>query len=253
MDRIENHPELLDETRSRLLGARMGSLSTLSLAEGIEGYPFGSLAPYALTRELSPVFFLSGLAEHTRNLRADPRASLLIRDPETREDPQRSWRLTLVGRLVPVQEEGAFREELVARFLERVPGASLYLRLPDFHPWVMEVERVRSIAGFGRIHWVPPGALGEIPGAAALTQAAPGILEHMNEDHGEALRDLCRGLRGQEVRVARIESLDSLGFLVRTHGPDGLHWFSFPEPLQVENARKVFVELTREAREALQE
>ncbi|MBK6799798.1 MAG: pyridoxamine 5'-phosphate oxidase family protein [Acidobacteria bacterium] len=54
-----------------------GVLSTLSKKMG--GWPFGSLTPFAMTAEGDPMFLLSGLAEHTHNIMADPRVSLFCR------------------------------------------------------------------------------------------------------------------------------------------------------------------------------
>ena len=63
--------------------ATHGTLCSLSLEPA--GYPYGSLANYALDDDNSPIFLISDLAEHTANLKADPRSSLLI----TESDPTR--------------------------------------------------------------------------------------------------------------------------------------------------------------------
>ena len=56
--------------------SRIGSLSTLSRKQ--PGFPFGSVMPYGLDEQGRPVFLISTMAMHTQNLRADPRASLLV-------------------------------------------------------------------------------------------------------------------------------------------------------------------------------
>ena len=48
------------------------------LSAAMPGYPFVTLLPYALDGRGAPLFLISSLAEHTRNLQADPRASLLV-------------------------------------------------------------------------------------------------------------------------------------------------------------------------------
>ena len=48
--------------------------------------------PYALVRDLDPVLMLSDIAEHSKNLAADPRASLLVADPAASDDPQSAAR-----------------------------------------------------------------------------------------------------------------------------------------------------------------
>jgi hypothetical protein len=89
--------ETAAEIRRHLLAHDAGTLSTLSRADGIEGYPFGSLVPYALTGDCEPVFLMAGIAQHARNLGVDPRASLLVQQADPEEATQTRWRVTLVG------------------------------------------------------------------------------------------------------------------------------------------------------------
>ena len=63
----------------------IGSLSTQS--QKFPGFPFGSMMPYAADNFGRPVFFVSSMAMHTHNLRQDPRASLLITQPDVSGDP----------------------------------------------------------------------------------------------------------------------------------------------------------------------
>ena len=68
------------EVRRLLRLGLHGALGTHSAS--IAGYPFTSSLPYALDGACRPLFLISGLAEHTRNLLADPRASLLVLEGE---------------------------------------------------------------------------------------------------------------------------------------------------------------------------
>ena len=128
----------------RLGGA--GALGTHAVSAA--GYPFVSSLPYGLDEACRPVFLVSGLAEHTRNLLADPRASLLVLEGE-------GWRLdqarvTLLGRVLPLEPGEAIR----TRYLRYRPEAADYLALGDFRFFRMEPERARFIGGFGRMGWV---------------------------------------------------------------------------------------------------
>jgi putative heme iron utilization protein len=138
------------EMRALLARERHGVLSTAHAAHG--GWPFGSIAPYALTPEGDPVLLLSTIAEHTKNLHADPRASLLVADSRARKDPLAGARVTLLGR-VDVPEGPA---SLVARaaYLDRFPDVEERLAAHDFALHVLRVERVRWIAGFGQMGWI---------------------------------------------------------------------------------------------------
>src|ERR1700753_945244 len=67
-----------DAERSRTLMATkaFGSLATMSTE--CPGFPFGSWVGCAVDETGRPVLCLSSLAEHSRNMLADPRASLLV-------------------------------------------------------------------------------------------------------------------------------------------------------------------------------
>src|ERR1700736_5957615 len=80
--------------RALLEAEGSGVLATLSARR--EGWPFASVAPYALTEAGEPLLLLSRLAEHTRNLGTDPRASLLVQDHASVADPQAGARITIL-------------------------------------------------------------------------------------------------------------------------------------------------------------
>ena len=84
-----------DAERGRtLLGATLtGALATLTVEGGV---PFGSLVAYAVDDLGRPLLCLSDLAEHSRNLAADPRASLLASETGA-GDPLALARVTVLG------------------------------------------------------------------------------------------------------------------------------------------------------------
>ncbi len=120
------------------------TLCTLLVDERAPGSPFGTPVPFALDAAGRPVVVVSALAVHTQNLRADPRASLVIA-----EGPAHGWRLTLVGRVV----EALGDDGVAARAAhERLHGT---FGLPGFSPFVLYPDHVRVIAGFGAASWLP--------------------------------------------------------------------------------------------------
>lgn len=119
-----------------------------ALGTSLEGRPYVSLVTVAFDHDLSPILLLSRLADHTRNLLADGRASLLLDGTEGLANPQTGPRVTLIGAMA---EDN--RPELRARFLARHPGAALYAGFGDFAIWRMEVERGHFVGGFGRAVW----------------------------------------------------------------------------------------------------
>lgn len=139
-------------TRDLLRSAEFGVLSTLQQSRA-QGYPMASLAPYALGPRGEPLFAFSGLAQHTRNLLADPRACLYVA-VEGEGDPQELARVTLLGRVRPAEEADA--EALKTRYLAAHPEAEQFFEL-DFAIYVMAVEEVRFIGGFGAAAWIAAG------------------------------------------------------------------------------------------------
>jgi putative heme iron utilization protein len=138
--------------RALLQQERHAVLATLSSRR--DGWPFASAVPYALDETGMPLLLLSELAEHTRNLRADPRASLLVLDSTASEDPQAGARVTFLGTLAPQIHEAAAR-----LYVSRHPHASGYLALGDFHVWKLEIDQARYVGGFGDMGWLEGLAL----------------------------------------------------------------------------------------------
>ena len=196
-----------EELRGLLRRERQGLLSTISLHR--PGWPFGSLAPYALSARGTPLLLLSSIAEHTRNLTADGRASLLVQARERQDDPQAGARATILGDVRPV--EAASRADARARYLARHPEAQGYFAAHDFSLFELSLEEVRYIGGFGRIHWVAGERVAQDPESDPLRASERSICEHMNEDHAETLALLCGAPPGTGARMA---ALDQWGFSV---------------------------------------
>lgn len=139
---------------------RTGVLATLSARQ--PGWPFASLVTYAIGRTGEPVFVLSDLAEHTRNLRHDPRASLLIYDTRAAHahegDPLAASRVTLLGQIAPVDDAESLADAR-ERYARSHPSAVDYLDLADFRVYVLTVAEARPIGGFGDMAWLSGDAL----------------------------------------------------------------------------------------------
>jgi len=140
--------------RALLASESAGVLSTLSVRRA--GTPYGSITPYALGEDGAPLLLLSGLAAHTHNLRADPRAGLFVGDRSAAADPQAGARVSLLGRAAPLPAH--LEPDARARYLARWPQAAQVLALKDFAFWRFEIEEARLVAGFGEIRWLAAGA-----------------------------------------------------------------------------------------------
>lgn len=170
------------------------------------GVPYVSLVLAATDQAGRPLLLLSALADHTRNLEADPAASLLFDATGGGEDALAGERATLIGRVAPDPDPEARR-----RFLSRHPSASMYAGFKDFRVFCFSPERAHLVAGFGRIHWLDAPAI-LIPPAAELAAAEAGIVEHMNQDHADAL----------QLYATRLLGLDGDGWTMTGIDPEGL-------------------------------
>ena len=144
-----------EAARALLAAESVGVLSTISVHRA--GYPYGSVTPYALSAAGAPLLLLSGLAAHTKNLLADPRACLFVGDRTAAADPQAGARISLLGRAAPVAPTA--EPDARARYVARWPQAAAYFQMKDFALWELTVEELRLIAGFGEIRWLPASVL----------------------------------------------------------------------------------------------
>ena len=137
----------------------VASQSSGLLATSSAGHPWGSLVAYGPLEDGSPVLLVSRMAEHGRNLLAEPRASLVVSDLSASDDPLACPRVTLAGHVR--QPSGDDAQTALAAFLDAVPHASHYAQFADFTLWVLRVERVRWVGGYGRMESVDPSAYRE--------------------------------------------------------------------------------------------
>jgi putative heme iron utilization protein len=181
----------------------VGELSTHSV--DLEGYPFGSIAPYTLNHDGEPIILISSLAQHTRNIKRNDKVSLTVFDHDA-EDPQAGGRLTWVGDAEPIDPSDSKTRD---RYLRYFPSAASYFETHDFSFYRIRLQRVRFIGGFGQIYWIEPGVmLIKNP----FRENEQRIIEHMNQDHQQALFHYCEVLKGTGARDVTMIGIDSEGF-----------------------------------------
>lgn len=112
------------------------------------GAPCVTLMNIALSPDHMPLLCLSGLSQHTHNLKKDARLSLLL-IKSGKGDPLTHPRLTLFGMAYELGEPNLNPLEQ-ACFLQAHPKAKLYMQLPDFRLWRMEIESAHFNGGFAR-------------------------------------------------------------------------------------------------------
>ncbi len=235
-----SNKEIADRARLIVRAADRAALSTAT-ADG--AWPFGSLVLAACDFAARPLLLISELAEHTRNLHADDRASLLFDDTAGLDSPLTGARVTVLGRVAMCGDDG-----LKARYLARHPDAADYAGFGDFGLYRVAVERVHMVAGFGIIHWID-GAdfLYDDSGAGELSETEAAIVAHMNADHGDALALYATRLAGREDGAWRMTGIDPEGCDLRRGGDVARIGFDAPvhDP---EAAREALIGLAERAR-----
>ena len=243
----------LDFARELARASAVASLATLD-PEG--GPPHASLVTVALDRALGPLLLLSRLAQHRRNLAANPAAALLMTGEGRRHgaadaapaDPLAGDRVTLRGTIVETD-----RPADRARFLARHPAAAAYADFGDFDFFRMTVGAAHLVGGFGRIAafagaaW-PPDTDAD---AGALHDAEADIVAHMNEDHGDAVALYATALLGRAAGSWRMTGIDPWGIDLRHGGEIARLAFdavAAPPVLTPEQARRALIGLARAAR-----
>jgi putative heme iron utilization protein len=231
-------------SRHLMRTALKGALATL---DRHLTHPYASLVLLATDPTGAPVFLISRLAQHTRNLEQDPRASILFDGTDGLADPLTGGRLTLTGAAAPCADPAALR-----RFLGRHPSAEAYARFADFKLYALKVTRAHYVGGFGRIVDLPaPSLLTGTADAGALIAAEPEILAHMNSDHADAIALYASELAGRAAGAWRMVGVDP-------DGVDLLHCTSaaridFPEHVRTpEEARAQLISLVQQARKRRQ-
>jgi putative heme iron utilization protein len=226
------------DARRLMRAAITGSLATL---ERDSGHPYASLVLLATAPDATPVFLISRLALHTRNLEKDPRASIMVQGGGF-SDPMAASRLTLMGEARPVDDATARR-----RFLARHPSAAGYAGFADFALYALAVSRGHYIGGFGNIVDLGRELISPTGDAEALVAAEAPILAHMNADHADAVGLYATALAGKLPGPWRMTGIDP-------DGADLLHCsnaarIDFPRRVRSPGeARAMLAELANQAR-----
>jgi heme oxygenase (biliverdin-IX-beta and delta-forming) len=237
-------PSAAEEARTIAASTNTGTLASLTAA----GDPWASLVTFGLL-DGEPVLCVSDLAEHGRNLAADQRASIAIVAPSNDPDPLASARITLAG----VVERPVGGELAAARdvHLAAVPAAKYYIDYSDFSLWVLRVNRVRWVGGYGRMD----SATGADYAAAAPDPVQPHAgpaIAHLNADHADALCAMAQVLGGYpDATSATCTGVDRYGLDLKVITQRGGAYtrVGYASPIDsISELRSATVELTRLAR-----
>src|SRR4051812_35443992 len=177
-------PTHAERARTLVAGIATGTLCTIAVEPA--GYPYGSFVTVGFDGG-NPVFLISTLAEHTKNLERDARASLLVAENGA-DDPLANGRVTMIGLCARLDGDGGSARPA---YFAVHPNARYYADFRDFAFWKLRVDAIRYIGGYGRMSGV-----GREEGRAAdpdpRARSPPATIAHMNADHADALMLYCK-------------------------------------------------------------
>ena len=198
---------------------RSGALATLLPGSGD---PYCSLVNVGTCVDGAPLFLLSKLALHTKNILADKRVSLML-DERKEGDPLEGARVMLMGTC-----SATANPSVPSAYLRRHPEAEMFASFADFAFYRMEIARAHLVAGFGRIVDLrPQDILTDISDAQALIDSEAEAIEHMNADHADACRLYATRLLGAPDGEWRCVGIDPEGLELQ-NGRAALR-LSFPQ------------------------
>ena len=213
-----------------------GVLSTHSI--DLPGYPFGSITPYCINRDGQPVILISTIAQHTRNILADNKVSLIAYDPQT-DDTQAAGRVTYIANAVKIDDEN-----IAERYYRFYPMSRNFHKTHNFNFYTLDFVRVRYIGGFGEIYWIEKADF--LKANPFSFEEETGIVEHMNADHQDAINHYCDlfELAYDAKNLPKLVGIDSEGFELRIGGR--LERLQFDSAISnTLEARQALVELAR--------
>ncbi len=236
--------KVIQDARRLLRTQELGVLSTHS--KSMDGYPFGSVTTYISTVNGEPIFYISDLAQHTRNIQQNPKMSLIAFTGND-DDANAGARVTLVGEAVKIEAEQA--EKIAERFYRIFPSSEQYKKAHDFNFYILKCEKVRYIGGFGEIHWIKKDDW--LLAEPEWLEAEEGMIKHMNEDHQDAMQLILKQQLGVNAENVAMLAVNPDGFFVKADKHKPL-FIEFPEIAQSSGSvRKLLVDMTNQARAVL--
>jgi len=220
---------------------RSGALATIMTRSGD---PYCSLVNVATGADGAPLLLMSSMALHTKNILADPRASLML-DERKDGDPLQGARIMLMGTLAATNDAAAR-----TAYLRRHPEAEMYAGFADFSFYRMALKGAHLVAGFGRIvDLVTADIVTNLTDAEPLLAAEAEAIDHMNADHAETCRLYATKLLGAPDGDWRCVGIDPEGIELQ-QGRTALRLF-FPQRVTGPGPlRAVLKELAAKARDS---
>lgn len=197
------------EARDLLLAEYQAVLSTHSV--DVVGYPFGSVVPYCLNRAGEPLILISDIAQHTKNINADVRVSLIATERNA-DDQQTVGRVTYLGDAEKINQDDIDSTE---RYYSYFPQSRDYHKTHGFYFYRIKPVRIRFIGGFGQIYWIEKEDF--LKANPFSFEEEKRMVDHMNTDHPDAIKHYCllNKIDYAADMIPLMVGIDSEGFHLR--------------------------------------
>lgn len=239
--------EAIRLAKTLIRSARFGALAVI---EPGTGAPLASRVGVATDADGTPLILVSLLSAHTMAILADARCSLLLGEPG-KGDPLAHPRITLICRAARLEPGTQERSRAERRYLNRNPKAKLYVGLGDFSFFRLEVARASLNGGFGKAYLISrDDVIVEGPVVQALAESEQRAVDHMNDDHLDAIANYARYFAKADGGGWVMTGIDVDGIDLAA-GDESRRVF-FASPLKdAQEMRMTLVEMAKEARAAL--
>lgn len=224
--------------------ARFGALAAVDATRGV---PLASRVATATDLDGTPVILTSTLSGHTAAILKTPACSLLVGEPG-KGDPLAHPRTSLYCTARKIDRGTADHVRLRRRYLARHPKAELYVDFGDFAFFRLELSGASLNGGFGKAFELSAEDL--LIGNLKLEdwqEMEAGAVEHMNDDHRDAIQLYAEVLCQAGAGTWRLACLDPEGMDLVAGDRVTRLWFDPPLPAP-SALRPVLVDLAKKAR-----
>ncbi|SEQ06661.1 hypothetical protein SAMN05428969_1796 [Devosia sp. YR412] len=237
--------QVIRQVKTIIRTARYGALAVL---DPVSGAPLVSRVGITTDFDGVPVILISGLAAHFQALVHDPRASLLLGEPG-KGDPLAYPRISIATKAVMIERDTPEAARIGARYLAHQPKAKLYIGLGDFRLFRLEPQSASFNGGFGKAFAMTAEHLLS-KADPALAAAEAHAVEHMNEDHFDAVNNYARHYLQAPTGNWALAGIDAEGINIALG--DDIRRIFFDEQLSVpEDMHMTLVKMAKTARMAL--
>lgn len=117
--------------------------------------PYTSSTPFVIDAEGRPLIFISDLARHTKNIKANPSVSMIVNKPDSDGSYFNGSRCTMGGKMQKITDEKEIADAK-KRYFGKYKEAEDYAEFADFNFFRLEYDDIYYIGGFGDINVVTP-------------------------------------------------------------------------------------------------